>query len=190
MDRGNESVDPAGRTRRAPGWPPVLPDVIVGLDGAEIRRRMEVASRRGRVPGVHLREGETLFEVDGCGTPFEHHLVARGVEGASGTRVVFTLRRRMRVPLIFAALIVVSIWPGVYFMDQLIPGEWGWIPTWTWYMPLMVVSAPWMWVSSVRKSRAIATEDAASLVERVRVELGGGSGVDSDGAPRGPVGGA
>lgn len=149
-----------------------FPDLVVALDAAEIRRRMDVASRRGRVPGVHVGDGDTLFEVDGCGTPFEHHLVATGSVAAGSTRVSFSLVRRKRMPLIFAALLVVTVWPGVYFMDQLIPGEWNWIPTWMWYLPLTVLPVPWFWRSTSRKSRAIAMEDASGLVEKIRVELG------------------
>ena len=169
MERANQDIT-ASRAGKA--WPPVLPDVHVTLDADEIRSRMDAASRRGRVPGVHLREGEVLFEVDGCGTPFEHHLFARGESSAGGTRISFSLARRARVPLIFLVLIAVSIWPGVHFMDQLIPGEWGWIPTWTWYLPLTVLPAPWLWLSTVRKSRAIAAADATSLIEKIRAELG------------------
>jgi hypothetical protein len=149
-----------------------FPDLVVALDAAEIRRRMDLASRRGRVPGVHVGEGDTLFEVDGCGAPFEHHLVATGTPADGAIRVSFALVRRNRMPLVFAILLVVTVWPGVYFMDQLIPGEWNWIPTWTWYLPLTVLPVPWFWRSTARKSHAIALEDSRGLVEKIRVELG------------------
>lgn len=149
-----------------------LSGLSVTLAPDEIRARMDVASRRGRVPGCHRGEGLTLFVVDGCGTPFEHHLVARGTPEGNGTRVTFSLERRMKMPLIFAVLLIVTVWPGVHFMDQLIPGEWNWIPTWTWYLPLSIVPTPWFWVSTARKSRAMAEEDARGLIEKIRAELG------------------
>lgn len=148
-----------------------LLDVVTPLSAEEVVRRLDTAARRGRVPGFQPRTDGPLFVVDGCGTPFEHHLLGFAATEGNGVRVRFELERQKRTPLIFAALIAVSVWPGVYFMDQLIPGEWGWIPTWTWYLPLTILPVPFYWRSTARKSRRIAEEDARKVIESIRAEL-------------------
>lgn len=148
-----------------------LPDVETSLARSEILARLDVAARRGRIPGLRASEGGQLFIVDGCGVPFEHHLVATLEEREGRSRLGFALQRQAKMPLIFAVLLVVTVWPGVHFMDQLIPGEWGWIPTWTWYLPLTVLPIPWIWRSSSRKSRVMAHEDAQKIIATIREEL-------------------
>ncbi len=150
---------------------PGFSDLVVDLDVNEIQRRLDLAARRGRVPGLHVGSHPTLFYVDGCGTPFEHHLVATGSPAEGGIRIRFSLKRLKRVPLIFAVVLVLTIWPGVYFMDQLIPGEWNWIKTEYWYLPLAILPIPWFWRSTARKSEAIAVEDCSAIVQKIRSEL-------------------
>ena len=150
---------------------PRFSDLIVDFDAQEIRRRLDLAARRGRVPGLHIGADPMLFYVDGCGAPFEHHLVATGSPEGSGMRISFSLRRLSRMPRVFAVLILLSVWPGVYFMDQLIPGEWNWIRTEYWYLPLTILPIPWFWRSTARKSEAIAVEDSRSIIEKIRAEF-------------------
>lgn len=150
---------------------PEFSDVVVDAGPDEIRAKLDISARRGRVPGLHAGSGEVLFHVDGCGTPFEHHLIGRGAAEDGGTRIRFALERQKRMPIIFAALLIVTIWPGVYFMDQLIPGEWNWIKTEYWYLPLTIVPIPWFWRSTARKSLKIATDDATRIIEKIRAEF-------------------
>lgn len=148
-------------------------DVVVPAEPDEIRARLDIAARRGRLPGLHVGSGSVLFYVDGCGTPFEHHLIGHGSPEGSGTRIAFTLERQRRMPLIFIVLLIVTVWPGVYFMDQLIPGEWNWIKTEYWYLPLTILPIPWFWRSTARKSLKVATEDAIGLIDKIRAEFHG-----------------
>lgn len=163
-DQGRDNVRDEAKT-------PEFSDVVVAATPDEIRARLDIAARRGRVPGLHAGKGDILFHVDGCGTPFEHHLIARGTPDEGGTRIGFALERQKRVPAIFAFVLILTVWPGVYFMDQLIPGEWNWIKTEYWYLPLAIVPIPWFWRSTSRKSLKIATEDAASIVQKIRAEF-------------------
>lgn len=164
--------DPITRDNTMKRESPEFSDLIIDQSPDEIRQRLDIAARRGRIPGLHPGTGDRLFHVDGCGTPFDHHLTATWTPADRGTRVSFTLERQRRVPLIFAAALAATVWPGVYFMDQLIPGEWNWIRTEYWYLPLTILPIPWFWRATARKSRQIAMEDAHSIVAKVRTELG------------------
>jgi hypothetical protein len=120
-------------------------------------------------------DSESLFTVAAHGQPFDQDLIASYAAPASGAPGVLTFRLRLlrKLPVIFAVILAVTIWPGVYFMDQLIPGEWGWIPTWWWYIPTTVLPIPWMWRKTMRKSRAASEESAREAIHKIAQELGG-----------------
>lgn len=147
-------------------------DEIATSQGSEaIVERLTTASRRGRLAGFERRGGDVLFVVDAFGSPFDGVVEARWQGDASGGRLRFALRMKRRLPVIFAVVLAATVWPGVYFTDQLIPGEWGWIPTWWWYLPLTVVPIPWVWRGAMRKSRAAMEASAKEAIAKVRAEL-------------------
>src|SRR5689334_1427784 len=88
-----------------------LPCLATGLGREEILRKLDGAARRGRLAGFVARSGEDLFEVEAYSAPFEHVLVAR----ADGTepRLTFRLQTLRKMPLIFAVVVVLSLWPGL-----------------------------------------------------------------------------
>ncbi|MFN0132955.1 MAG: hypothetical protein ACKVW3_10585 [Phycisphaerales bacterium] len=142
-------------------------DLPTNLTADEIVVRLSTASKRGRLAGFARGKGDVLFTVDAFGTPFDGDVVARLRDG----KLLFETRMRRKLPIIFAIVIAATIWPGVYFMDQLIPGEWGWIPTWWWYIPITVIPIPWMWRSVMRKSRAGIAESSREAIQKVTTEL-------------------
>lgn len=74
---------------------------------------------------------------------------------------------RLKAPLILAISVIVSIWPGVELMDALIPASWGWIDTWKWYMPLVIVPLPIFLPLMWRKSNRAAEDHLAEQLERI-----------------------
>jgi hypothetical protein len=74
---------------------------------------LERNARRGKLPGFALEhEG---FKCDAFGNPFDADLVGRFDNG----EIVFVLRRKLLLPVVFWVLIVFAIWPGCWMVDSL-----------------------------------------------------------------------
>lgn len=146
-----------------------LPTLDTPLSLDEVKSRLDHAARRGKLPGYHpLSDG---FVVDAFGTPFECDLVAAASPsndaGGAKMRLTFTLRRRRKMPLVFAAALILTVEPGRYFLDQLIPGEWGWIDTRWWYYPLSILPIPLIWRTASKRSNLMARADAHEQIAKI-----------------------
>ena len=153
-----------------------LPAVVTPLSEGEVLERARTASRRGRLAGF-AEGGEGLFTVAAFGQPFDRTIIVRpsvgeGGEGG-GTRLSFESRLKLRLPIVFALALLITVEPGRYFLDTLIPGEWGWIDTRIWYYPLAIIPIPFMWRGWVRKSRSAAHEHGLEQVEKIAGEVQG-----------------
>jgi hypothetical protein len=168
--RSTQAVITTAPTARA-----ALPAVSTSLAAPEILDRLETASRRGRLPGFERRNGS--FAVAAHGHPFDGELDADIQRDGAGSRIEFDLRLQSRLPIIFAFVLAFTVWPGVYFMDELVeqfmPGLWRpWI-TYYWYLPLTLLPIPWMWRSLMRRSRDSTRESAAEAIEKIAGEVDG-----------------
>lgn len=147
-----------------------LPTLKVELSPEQIAEKLDTAARRGKLAGFD-RQGPGLFSVEAFGQPFDHQLIATGEQADGKTTLRFESKMLLKMPVIFAVVLLTTVWPGVYFMDQLIPGEWGWIPTWWWYLPMAALPLPWVWRSLLRKSNAVAHASSLEMIEKVAGEL-------------------
>lgn len=168
---GGKAVDPAEP----------LPAVVTTLGPEEVLERLETAAKRGRLPGFVKLGGPGRFSVEVHGHPFEARMTAEALpKPAGGGELRFQVRMDRRMPAIFAVVLVLTVWPGVYFMDQLIPGEWGFLKTWWWYLPLTVLPTPWIWRGLMRRSRVSNRAEAEAAIRTIAKE--------TDGAVRGDRG--
>jgi hypothetical protein len=170
--------NPAAEHGAATGGPAAedaagLPSVVTELSAEDVVKRLDVASRRGRLAGFERGAGDVLFTVAAHGHPFDGVVSARYVAAGAGGRLTFETRMLRKLPVIFAVVLVATVWPGVHFMDQLIPGEWGWIPTWWWYIPVTALPIPFAWRKLMARSRASIAEAAREAVGKVAIEIGG-----------------
>ncbi len=176
-----------GEMKDTTGRDEPLPEVRAQQGPEEVVAHLEEAARRGKLPEFEAG-GVGLFSVLAYGTPFDADLIGEvvGDEGAetrrgasghpSGTRLRFRLRFQRRMPVIFGALLVLTVEPGRYFMDEFlatfVPSLHGHIPTWWWWYPPTIISIPWLWRSWMRKSRRTARASALERIETVREILG------------------
>jgi hypothetical protein len=155
------------------------------LGAAASLERLGRAARLGRVPGFEAR-GASGFRVEADAVPFAHELVGHIEElGGEGSRVRLELRRMGRMPLLFAVVIALTVWPGVWLTDSLMATYWSaygrwsqempWL-TYAWYLPITVLPLPWMWRSMTRKSRTEAIESAQKQTRAIAeaIEATGG----------------
>lgn len=168
-------MEPAAPAQ-APSFPirDPLPTVRSPLAPAAILERLSIASRRGRLAGFHAGPGSSEFRATLFSEPFDHELHAR-IEATpeGGSTLTSTARMLPKVPVIFAVVLVATVWPGVVLTDKMIPGEWGWIDTWIWYVPLTALPLPWLWVKWMKKCRAAAGVSAYELLHKLATELEG-----------------
>ncbi len=157
-----------------------LPALGTPLGRGQVLERLGVASRRGRLPGFDVDAGRArggLFAVAAYGKPFDELLIADAAERpGGGTVLTFRLHLLRGMPAAFAAVLLLSIWPGVYFMDELVaqflPSLWRpWVTYW-WYLPLSIIPTPWVWRGLMRRSRAEAMVSAREAIGKIRGELG------------------
>lgn len=148
----------------------------MALPPEEVLRRADALARRGQLPGFTPGRHGILFTATAFGTPFDHALLAETSAAGPMTAIRFRLKMLPRTPLIVAAVIALSIWPGVWLTDSMLRTYFDgyrltlW-QTCLWYMPLTVLPLPWWLARSVRKSRDEARAEAATLVERLRAAL-------------------
>lgn len=158
--------------------------------------KLEVMSRRGRLPGFRREVGG--FSVAAHGTPFDKTLRMRaeGETGAEGAVFKADLHLDRRMPSITLVIFVLTVWPGVMLTDSFLVGHFEFyarwydngdgLQTWWWYVPLTVVSLVMAWFGALKKSHASAGKSARETIGKITDELGGevlGAGGSGDSAP-------
>lgn len=157
---------------QAPSQPPQpLPTLSVRCDAPQVGTRLDALSKRGKLPD-YRREGSG-FRVKAFGNQMDMTLVGTISTTAEGSEIRFTLEREWKLIWIYAAITVLTMWPGLALTDSMISTYFtGYdFDTWKWYVPLIVVPTPILGWFEVRKSQRMARESAAELIERMRVTL-------------------
>jgi hypothetical protein len=135
--------------------------------------------------------GSGGFVADAFGTPYDGELRAKVTRGEGVTVVRFSTRLKPKMPAIFLAILIVSVWPGVVLTESmlasLLPG-WGWLwrTTWYWYLPLTVPFVPWLMWSTLKRSRAAVHASALEQVGKIATELGAASAAPTPANAKGP----
>jgi hypothetical protein len=166
---------PAAQPDATPaGASDALPTIRTSASAGEIRDRLTTLSRRGRLAGFDPKPADgSLFSASAHGHPFDSLLLANLDAG----RLTFRLLMLRKMPLIFAAILLFTIWPGVYFMDEVIaqflPGLWRPWVTYYWYLPITILPIPWMWRRTMARSTSSAREHARETIETIAKELSG-----------------
>lgn len=153
-------------------------DVIeTTLSAGEAKERMQRLSKKGKLPGFDANCKHGIFSVAAHGTPFDSELIFEHQDG----RLTPTLRLTPMIPSIFAALLVITVWPGLPLTDGFL-ASFTWygnllakvgIDTWHWYLPITILPAPFMWKSAIRKSKESARASAIETIELARKTLKG-----------------
>ncbi|MBI1190926.1 MAG: hypothetical protein GC200_09635 [Tepidisphaera sp.] len=154
---------------------PALPEaLVVALPREEVVARLDGLARRGKLPECTLDRGEVLFSVHAYGAPFDS--VLEGVTRSGGQPLRIDLRLRMlpKLPVIFALIILLTIWPGVWLTDSMLRTYFSWydFQTWMWYLPVTIIPLPWTLRGMVRRSRLAAQICAAELLADITPALG------------------
>lgn len=161
----------AGDGSRASGD---ISSVISPLAPGDALARLSSASKMGRLPGFTRDPGGKGFRVSVLAGIFDHDLRATMAPDAGATRISFELLLRRRLPIIMVVVIVLSVWPGLPVTDSMLrlyfPAyhQWG-IETWWWYMPLLVISIPPLWMQFRRSQREARTEAGEQIAQLAKL---------------------
>jgi len=150
----------------------VLSSVRTPLTPKDVVLTLEKAATKGKMPGYRMGTQTGAFTTLAFGAPFDHELIGTAAAQDGRTLVTFRLRMLPKLPAFYAALIVVSVWPGVWLTESMLTTYFSWYPrnmwwTWAWYMPLTVGPLPWMWKKWVVGSRTAALTDARETITRI-----------------------
>lgn len=146
---------------------------------AEVSEEARRLSKRGKLPGFEAGGlPGVLFKFAAFGAPIDYQISAVASDAPGGTRVAFHAAATKKVPLTFAVITLISIWPGAPITDSLIRSYFTsydyptWV-TWAWYFPLTVLPLPFMLVRMFRNSKRSAFEHCAESIEILRAAVGG-----------------
>ena len=164
-----------------------LPHIVAPLGADQAIEKLSAASKRGKLAGFEKGVGNHLFEVAAFGAPFDKVLELREAPAQEGQlRLAPTLRLPMKLPAIFAVVLVLAVWPGEPLTDSLLRTYFGfyngwthpdvdgaWLRTWMWYYPLTVPSCFFAWRSSMKKTKASTSASAHEMLAKIASLLGG-----------------
>ena len=148
-----------------------LPSISTNLSTEEITDRLVKLSKRGKLAGYDGACAGGLASVAAHGTPFDSQLILHHHDG----EVSFELKLIALMPRVFAALLIVTIWPGLPltegFLDSFVwysdfVANTG-IKTWYWYLPLTILPAPFAFRGAIKKSKQTAYESAIETIEKL-----------------------
>lgn len=149
------------------------------LGSREVVEKLRAMSQRGKLPGFEAKGDDFLALAYGWVYDFDLLGTCRPTD--TGTRVGFALQVKRKVPWIVAAVLVLSVFPGVWITDSMLVTYFDWYPrefwkTCAWYLPLSIIPVPWIWKTAMHRSRAAAEESARELIGKIAAELGANAG--------------
>lgn len=146
------------------------------LSSAEVVERLSRQSKKGKLPGFGLVRKPASAGDEGVvrllvfGGIYDHEMLVRVVPAASGAGSELSMRVRLlqKMPAAAIAILVLTVFPGMYLTDSMLSTYFDWytIETWWWYMPLVLLMLPVMW-KQYTQARAEAQREAAELREKL-----------------------
>ncbi len=142
------------------------------LSPTDTLAHVKALSRRGKLPNF-TPHADGSFTVTAFGQPFDHTLRGRISPAEGGSSITFTLSMARKTPIIMAAIVLFTVWPGVWLTDSMLKTYFTSYEfvTWMWYIPLTVLPLPFMWRKWHRQSVHQATEHAAESIQQITSAL-------------------
>ncbi len=153
----------------APG--DVLAPVSVAHDVQQVGIKLDALSKRGKLPD-YRRQGSG-FRLSAYGNQMDMTLVGSVAAAPGGSEIRFALERQWKMIWIYAAITVLTLWPGMQLTDSMLSTYFSGydFQTWMWYVPLVVLPTPLFAWLEVRKSERLAKVSAGEMIERIRTAL-------------------
>ena len=143
------------------------------MEPERIVASLERAAKGGRLPEFVAGGDGGLFSAVAFGQYYDKRLVAEVEQLDDGAELRFRTIWLLKMPVIVTIILLATVEPGRYLLDQLIPGQWGWIDTRWWYYPMTILPLPWMWWKVLKVSAATAREHAIEMIGKIAKEVDG-----------------
>lgn len=143
------------------------------MEPERIVASLERAAKGGRLPEFVAGGDGGLFSAAAFGQYYDKRLVAEVEQLDDGAELRFRTIWLLKMPVIVTIILLATVEPGRYLLDQLIPGQWGWIDTRWWYYPMTILPLPWMWWKVLKVSAATAREHAIEMIGKIAKEVDG-----------------
>lgn len=143
------------------------------MEPERIVASLERAAKGGRLPEFVAGGDGGLFSAAAFGQYYDKRLVAEVEQLDDGAELRFRTIWLLKMPVIVTIILLATVEPGRYLLDQLIPGQWGWIDTRWWYYPMTILPLPWMWWTVLKVSAATAREHAIEMIGKIAKEVDG-----------------
>lgn len=149
--------------------------IETSLDSDAVFAALSTMSKQGKLAGYQHLSGESSATADAHGNPFDSDLIVTYNDQSIG----FDLKMRSKLPIIFAVVLVLTVWPGLPLTDSFM-FNFAWyerlmgdkVQTWMWYLPFTILPIPFVWRSSMMKSQKSALGHAMETIEKIRAVLG------------------
>jgi hypothetical protein len=143
----------------------------------DVLAAMRALSKAGKLAGFteSASNSHETFRVAAFAMPFDRELIAHVTPTASGSALRFTPKLLLKMPIIFAVISILSIWPGVWLTDSMIRT---YVSSYDfntnlWYIPLTVISLVWYLWGSWKRSTREARESAHEAMMKMHQALQG-----------------
>lgn len=159
---------------------PALPAITSPLSPTEAVDRLDRLSKRGKLPGFErdTAGSRSAFRALIFGAPYDRELraSAHAIDGApaGGCTIRAQSVLKLKLPAIVAVVLILSVWPGLPLTDSMLKTYFSWyrIPTWWWYLPLMLLGLPPLW-KQWKNSERVAAEETEQLLRKIAEEIMG-----------------
>lgn len=166
-----------------------LPRVITGMPAMELQKALAQRAKQGKLAG-YQPQGPRSFTLDAAGGLYERTLIATIISDTADkdehTEIWFEGKLKRTIPIVVIAVLIFTLWPGVWLTDSILSTWFGWYRMgiwWTcaWYIPLTLLAVPGFW-AHFKKSERESWADAEKAIGKI-ARIGDGELVGVSNAP-------
>ncbi len=178
-------ADPAPWSKGA-----TLPRVVTEMNAKDLQKALAARAKQGKLAG-YQKQTERSFSVDASGGLYERTLLATIISDTADkdehTEIWFEGRLKRTIPIVVIAVLIFTIWPGVWLTDSILSIWFNWYRLgiwWTcaWYIPLTLLAVPAFWAQFKKSGRESWAEAQKAIGKIARIGDGEVVGV-SDNTP-------
>ena len=162
-----------------------LPRVLTPMTAVDLQKALAQRAKQGKLAG-YQQQGARSFTLDAAGGLYERTLIATIISDTGDkdehTEIWFEGKLKRTIPIVVIAVLIFTIWPGVWFTDSILSTWFNWYRMgfwWTcaWYIPLTLLAVTAFW-ANFKKSERESWADAQKAIGKI-AKIGDGEVVEA-----------